>query len=70
MTVYDILGISSIEKHKKQQNLDRRNFLNKQFPLLIKDYDDFERFMSKPYIKLILKLKNALKKTLRRDYRH
>ncbi len=70
MTVYDTQGISSIEKHKKQQNLDRRNFLNKQFPLLIKDYDDFERFMSKPYIKLILKLKNALNKTLRRDYRH
>ena len=58
MTVYDTRGISSIEEYKKQQHLDRRNFLCKQYPLIIKDYDDFEHFMSKPYIKFIISIRS------------
>jgi len=61
ITVYDTGGISSIEEYKKHQFEERRAFLEKQFPLIIKDYDYFDRLMNKSYMKLIFwikKLKN------------
>jgi len=66
ITVYDTGGISSIEEYKKHQFEERRAFLEKQFPLIIKDYDYFEAFMQKGYIKAVLQLRKIFNKIIRR----
>jgi glycosyltransferase involved in cell wall biosynthesis len=64
MTVYEINGISSIESYKKHQVEERRKFLYKQFPLFMPDYDNYEAFMQKNYIRRILQIRNTAKKLL------
>jgi glycosyltransferase involved in cell wall biosynthesis len=65
MTIYNTSGISSQEVLKRQQFEERRKFLEKQFPLFLPDYDSFERFMNKNYIKGILSVRSFFKHILR-----
>lgn len=63
--VYDTFGISSISDTIELQRKERRAFLENQFPLFLKDYDYFENFMNKWYIKYILTLRLFKKKILK-----
>ena len=60
MTVYDTNGISSTTDFKQLQEKERRSFLEKNFPLFMPDYDYFEQFMNKNYMKFILKLRKII----------
>lgn len=64
MTVYNTEGISSTIEYKKHQLEERRKFLENQFPLFIADYDYYEAFMQKKYIRIILRIRDVTKKIL------
>ena len=65
MTIYDTAGISSQDELKCLQFEERRKFLEKQFPLFMPDYDSFERFMNKNYIKTTLTLRSLFKRIIK-----
>lgn len=65
MTVYDMNGICSIDKFKRIQFDERRDFLDKYFPLFMIDYDYYEAFMNKKYIKSILSIRNFINLIIR-----
>jgi len=60
INVYDTEGISSKQEYKDLQNEERIRTLQKHFPLIYPDYQYFECFLNKPYIKFILKVKNII----------
>lgn len=67
ISVYDTMGISSIEKTKKIQQKERRDFLDYYFHLFMIDYDNMENFMNKPYIKFLMRTRDLINKILRRN---
>jgi glycosyltransferase involved in cell wall biosynthesis len=62
MTIYDTSGISTAEEFKKYQLEERRKFLIEQFPLFMTDYDYYDGFMNKWYVRIIRKLKDIKSK--------
>ena len=66
ITVYDTNGISSVRDFKLLQDEERKKSLRKNFPLIYPDYEYFEAFLQKPYIKSILWFRNFIKKVLKK----
>lgn len=64
ITVYDTNGLSSVDEFKKHQFEERRRFLDKQFNLFMPDYDYYEAFMNKNYIRVTLRIRDITKKIL------
>jgi hypothetical protein len=64
MTVYNTDGMSSITEYKILQFNERQRFLEKQFPLFMPDYDYYESFMKKNYIRFTLKIRDLVKKLI------
>lgn len=65
ITVYDTGGISS-NRDKTSQNTERARALRTHFPLIIRDYEYFEQFMNKKYIRFTLAARNFAKGLLKR----
>ena len=62
IAVYDLNGISNSPSLMQLQLQERKKVLAEQFPRIIPDYQRFDAFLDKPYIRYIMKMKNIKKK--------
>ena len=64
ITIYDTTGISS-DSDKSFQQEERNRTLLKHFPLIMPDYEYYEAFMEKKYIKAVLWFRDLYNKILK-----